>query len=230
MKISDMEVTLLDNMGDDLSIVNAARVSFDKESEYERRENSAGLPYAAVSDRDAKLIQYLARHNHWTCFGHCTTKFRIKAPIYVARQLVKHQIGLVWNEVSRRYVDSDPEFYFPDVLHARPDASIKQGSGSVHEVSEGNLDYLKESTQNAMDAYRGLIEANVAPEEARMVLPLNTMTEWIWTGSLAAWARVCNLRLAPHAQTDTKKVAKLLDKHMAVLYPIGWTALVGEKE
>ena len=154
-----MNVNLIDVMGTDLSVVNAARVSFAKESN-------------EFSDKDEKLIKYLAKHNHWSPFGHASLQFRIKAPIFVARQLVKHQVGLVWNEVSRRYVDDEPEFFIPDQWRSRPENS-KQGSG------EEIIIYNIESTmQFVKQTYQNLLKANVAPEMARMVLPQNMYTEW----------------------------------------------------
>lgn len=215
-----MKVTLIDHMGSDLSVVNAARVSFAKESQ-------------EFSSADAKLIKYLAAHNHWTVFGHCFATFRVKAPIFVARQLAKHQVGLVWNEESRRYIDSEPEFWFPKVWRGRPEGSIKQGSaGEVKEVNIRNYGVVptgcavEEFTPVALSLYNDLLASGVAPEQARMVLPLNTMTEWIWSGSLAAWARVCKLRLDPHAQVETREIAGIIDSHLGNLFPVSWKELM----
>lgn len=200
-------------MGSDLSVVNAARVSFDKISE-------------KFSDKDEKLIQYLAKHNHWSPFAHCFISFRISAPIFVARQLVKHQVGLSWNEVSRRYVDSEPEFYFPKEWRGKPE-NAKQGSSGKIELPDDNDDYYISSTINAnLNLYSYLLEIGVAPEQARMVLPLNTMTEWIWSGSLYAFARVCNLRLDPHSQLESQEVAQQIYSCLKALYPISAEALV----
>lgn len=224
MKTSPMKVTLLDHMGSDLTVVNAARVSFDKESKWDYEDN--GL-YAEpfLAEKDAKLIGYLAKHNHWTCFGHCFAQFRIKAPIFVARQLVKHQVGLVWNEVSRRYVDREPEFWFPDVWRGRPEGSMKQGSSGVVQHNMYVNDQAKQVVNLSLEVYNEMLNVGVAPEQARMVLPLNTHTEWYWSGSLAAWARVCKLRLDPHAQAETAEVAKLIDAEMEKLFPVSWKAL-----
>ena len=192
MKVVKQQVTLLDTMGTDLSIVNAARVSFDKESDWE------GLRYK-LSEKDAKLIRYLAKHNHWSPFSHATASFRVKAPIFVARQLAKHQVGFSWNEVSRRYVDSEPEFFLPEGWRERAE-NVKQGS------SDKLVDFLPpdpyDTTLLALNAYESLLKAGVCPEQARMVLPQNTMTEWIWTGSVYGWARMCKLRLDSHTQTE----------------------------
>lgn len=228
-KKAEIEVTLVDSMGSDLSIVNAARVSFDKTSEwavgYPSEDNGNGKK---LSERDAKLINYLAKHNHWTPFGHVFASFRVKAPFFVARQLGKHQVGLVWNEVSRRYVDGEPEFYIPDTLRGRA-KNVKQGSSlnAVETPGAGlhypGIDYLVET---ALTAYKGLLNDGVAPEQARMVLPQNTMTEWIWSGSLAAWARVCKLRMDPHTQLETGSVAWKIAEHLQELYPVSFKALL----
>lgn len=200
-------------MGDDLSVVNAARVSFDKESIY-------------LDDRDKKLLKYLARNNHWTPFGHTALSYRIKAPLFVARQLGKHQVGLVWNEVSRRYVISEPEFYMPISLR-RMAANVKQGSDDVPvATSDKLLAEVRETTEQALAMYKTLLARGVCPEQARMVLPQHTMTEWIWTGSLAAFARVCNLRLDPHTQQETRAVAAGIYKHAEEKFPHSWDALM----
>jgi thymidylate synthase (FAD) len=208
MKTTDIKVELLDYMGSDLTVANVARVSFDKKSE-------------ELSGKDVGLINYLATHDHWSPFAHCFAQFRIKAPIFVARQLVKHQVGLSWNEVSRRYVDSEPEFYVPKELHLRAE-NVKQGSSdetvkrfSVEDVSEECLWH-----------YNLLLRSKVAPEEARMVLPLNTMTEWVWSGSLMAFARVCKQRLDPHAQRACREVAEQIDQRLRHLFPESMAALL----
>ena len=174
MNFVPMKVTLLRTSGTDLDVVNAARVSFEKESE-------------EFSTADASLIRYLARHNHWTPMAHVGATFRIKAPIFVARQLGKHQVGLVWNEVSRRYVDNEPEFFRPDSWRGRAE-SVKQGSGGDLDSVTHHLagTYLVRNTAGALRDYNRLLDLGVCPEQARMILPQNTMTEWIWTGSLAA--------------------------------------------
>lgn len=213
------EVTLVDWMGTDLTVANAARVSFSKESEFDGLGN--------LLSKDVKLIYYLAKHNHWTPFGHVQAQFRIKAPVYVARQLVKHQVGLVWNEVSRRYVDDAVEFFFPH-WRRRPDSSIKQGSGEEFDTAR-QVDFgawAVQSCRDAYETYKDLLDNDVAPEQARMVLPLNHATEWYWTGSVAAFARVCKLRLDPHAQKETAEVAVEIDKALREVYPVSWSALM----
>lgn len=228
MKISEQRVEYLDHMGSDLSVVNAARVSFAKESKWIDEQPEECPSVLRLSEQDQKLINYLAKHNHWSPFAHTTISFRIKAPIFVARQLVKHQIGLVWNEVSRRYVDDEPEFYFPKVWRGRP-VNAKQGSSGIIDPAQpvGDLDVYSQAIVNkTLELYSDLLEAGVAPEQARMVLPQNTMTEWIWTGSLMAFARVCKLRLDPHAQQETQEVAAFLAGYCENLFPHSWKALM----
>lgn len=215
---SQMSAVLIQQMGGDLSVVNAARVSFAKQS-------------FSVTEADKKLIRYLAKHNHWTPFGHASATFLIKAPIFVARQLVKHQVGLVWNEVSRRYVDDEPEFWLPETVRGRA-ANVKQGSDD--NLSPATQDdarrAIETATQASLESYRELLRAGVAPEQARMVLPQNTLTEWWWTGSLAAWARVCQLRLDPHAQAETSEVALLISEQMGKAFPVSWSALMDDQQ
>jgi thymidylate synthase (FAD) len=230
-------------MGSDLSVVNAARVSFHKTSEWEPvRTVEFGMAQLKpegvmfnyehgeirLSAKDQKLIAYLAKHNHWTPFAHAFLSFRIKAPIFVARQLVKHQVGLAWNEVSRRYVDDEPEFYFPDVWRGKP-VNAKQGSDG--EVDDPTIrDDVEALLSEVALLYGGLLNIGVAPEQARMVLPQNTMTEWIWSGSLAAFARVCKLRLDPHAQAETREVAQLINDLVPKEFEHSWNALLNKNE
>ena len=233
MKIAPIKVDLVDHMGTDLTVVNAARVSFDKASfwEYSTVEHPEFGPIRDehLSVADTKLIHYLAKHNHWSPFAHTSIQLRIKAPIFVARQLVKHQVGGVWNEVSRRYVDSEPEFYFPEVWRGRPTDGAKQGSSGevthVHGVLVSHGAQYAAST--ALGTYNQLIEGGVAPEQARMILPQNMMTEWYWTGSLTLFARVCKERLAPGAQAETRDVASLIAREVELLFPVSWNALMG---
>lgn len=232
MKIAQMKVDLIDHMGADLSVVNAARVSFDKESEldFEEAGHPASLRYF-LKESDAKLINYLAKHNHWSPFAHTSIQLRVKAPIFVARQLVKHQVGGVWNEVSRRYVDSEPEFWFPDQWRGRPTGSIKQGSSGVIEPLAssslmGGLWLPTDVVTLCLDQYLNLLQQGVAPEQARMILPQNTMTEWYWTGSLMFFTRVCRERLAPGAQLETREVAEMIAEKIAPLFPVSWSALM----
>lgn len=227
MKIAEQSVQLIESMGSDLSVVNAARVSFAKESDWEYQgthpqNNYTNNEIKVLSEKDAKLISYLARHHHWTPFAHAFLSFRIKAPIFVARQLVKHQVGLAWNEVSRRYVDDEPEFWFPKEWRKRAE-SAKQGSSDEVVVTGGAA---KLAATEALECYDYLLEIGVAPEQARMVLPQNTMTEWIWSGSLAAFARVCKLRLDPHAQKETQEVAQMINDLVPQEFEHSWKALL----
>ncbi len=219
------EVTLIDTMGSDLTVVNAARVSFAKESKWSGYSIDCAEP--VLKDADAKLIKYLAKHNHWTPFGHITATFRIKASIFVARQLVKHQVGLVWNEESRRYIDDTPAF-FGIKWRQRPDGSIKQGSGAeFDEVMQNHFNrMLEQHVVNSVELYEFYLAQGVAPEQARVVLPLNTATEWYWTGSVAAWSRVCKLRLDSHAQKETAEVADEINIRLSEQFPVSWAALI----
>ena len=197
-----MDVNFIDKLGSDLSVVNAARVSFAKIKE-------------KLDEKDDKLIKYLAKWGHWSPFAHAFLSFRIKAPIFVARQLVKHQVGLSWNEVSRRYVDDQPEFYIPTMWRKRPDKSIKQGS-SKEEVPYDITHMLNV----AETTYKDMLEEDIAPEMARMVLPQCMVTEWIWSGSVYAFSRVCNLRNKSNAQVETRVVTQQIAKHMEDHFPI----------
>ncbi len=213
-----MRVELIDTLGTDLTVVNAARVSFNKE-------------HSQFEDSDEKLIRYLAQHGHWTPFGHPQLQFRISSPIFVARQLVKHQIGLVWNEVSRRYVDYEPELYVvPQGQWRGKPVNAKQGSTGFMDISAFDDSNIKILNDFAKELYQSLLDQGVAPEQARMVLPLSTYTEWYWTGSLAAFARVCNLRLTPDAQEETQEIARQISEYCARMFPISWKYLVQYKE
>ncbi len=222
MKISDCKVTLVDSMGTDLSVVNAARVSFDKKSQFMYDDDDPTVEY--LDNKDVKLIKYLYTHNHWTPFAHTCLSFRIKAPIFVARQLGKHQVGLVWNEVSRRYVDDEPEFFFPKKWRGKP-LNSKQGSAGDFDPNQPlyNLDiWSKGICSRSLDIYEQLITDGLCPEQARMFLPQNMMTEWIWTGSLFAFIRVCKLRLDPHTQKETQDVVQDIADVIAQKFPETW--------
>ena len=206
-----MEITLIDRMGTDLSVVNAARVSYSKTKD-------------VFDAKDEKLIKYLAEHEHWSPFAHASMQFRIKAPIFVARQLVKHQVGLVWNEVSRRYVDFPPELYRPEAWRGRP-VNSKQGSDGTVELGQ-TIDHNLETTmESCLILYNTMIEKGVAPEQARMVLPQSMMTEWYWSGTVYAFARVCNLRCKPDTQKETQDVANVIDKLADEAFPYCWKYL-----
>jgi thymidylate synthase (FAD) len=171
-----------------------------------------------------KLLKYLANNNHHTPFGHCFLSFRIKAPIFIVRQLAKHQVGLCWNEVSRRYVDEEPEFFFPKKWRGKP-LNSKQGSTGEFDPNqpEYNLDmWSRTICVNALDLYQKCIKDGLAPEQARIFLPQNMMTEWIWSGSLLAFMRICNLRLDSHTQKETQDVAKDIAIHLEKEFPESW--------
>ena len=226
-----MEVALIDHMGTDLSVVNAARVSFSKESDWESITPAGPVP-GVLKQSDEKLIKYLAKHNHWTPFGHCSVSFRIKAPVFVARQLGKHQVGLVWNEVSRRYVDSQPEFYFPKKWRGKP-TDKKQGSSEeeveinpVTGTGPSLVDDYEQAIKRCMWAYDQLLRKEVAPEMARMVLPQSMFTEWYWTGSLIAFSRVCSLRIKEDVQEETRDIAQMIDVECEKLFPVSWVQLM----
>lgn len=212
-----MQVTLIDSMGSDERVVNAARVERDKEVLY-------------LQPRDENLISYMAKHGHWTPFAHCVATFHIKAPIFVRAQLAKHTVGLVMNEVSRRYITDEPEFYTPSEWRGAS-KTRKQGSEGTVELSESDERAIYLLEQDALSLYKKLIEEDgVAPEMARMYLPQNTYTEWYWTGSLAAFARVYNLRVSPDAQHETQLIALGIGDHLKYRFPISWAALTGEYE
>jgi len=217
-----IDATLIDYMGTDLSVVNAARVSFGKKSGW-AKFTAGHADKGVLHDKDRKLIHYLAEHKHFSPFGHCFASFHIKAPIFVARQLVKHKF-LRWNEISRRYVDSKPEFYEPDEWRGKS-KDKKQGSEGVVQV------YMDQSMQwyRQFVAYENLINNGVCPEQARMVLPQSMMTEWYWSGSLDAFADMCNLRCTGDTQLETRLVANQICDSMKELFPVSWFALRLEK-
>lgn len=230
MKVSDIEVTLVDHMGTDLSVVNAARVSFAKESEwiyleaFPKIERGIQGPIMVLREEDRKLINYLAKHKHYSPFNHTFITFRIKAPIFVARQLVKHEY-MPWNEVSRRYVDDEPEFYIPDVIHERV-KNVKQGSGDVLDISDIIRKDIESYTKTSLEMYTYLLDSGVSPEEARIVLPHNLMTEWIWSGTLKAFHKMLTLRLDAHTQGATRIVAEKVAPVIEDLFPVSFPALM----
>jgi thymidylate synthase (FAD) len=207
-------VELLHVMGDDLMIVNAARVSFAKES-------------LEFNDNDAKLVTYLAKHNHISPFFHPQAQFRIKMPIFVAREWYRHQIGFARNEVSRRYVDTPPECWIPDATELRQrDPKIKQGS---KESPVENCNFLHGAiayqVRESINLYEQLLDQEVAPEIARTVLPQSMYTEFIETGSLAAYARLYKLRTSSDAQREIQKYAHMVGNELSKKFPVAWAAL-----
>ena len=212
-----IEVTYIDHMGSDLSVVNAARVSFGKQSDWMPRVHN-GEP-KVLQFKDDKLIKYLAKHKHYSPFNHTFVTFHVKAPIFVARQLQKHEY-MPWNEISRRYVDNKPELYEPDVWRGRS-ADKKQGSeGEVK--SNANVFYYN---TKALMLYNQQLDEGVSPEQARMHLPQSMMTEWYWSGTMKAVHKMCSLRCKPDTQLETQIVANHIDEEMAKLFPVSWEAL-----
>lgn len=207
-----MEVKLVNSSGGDLSVVNSARVSFAKEVE-------------DMDTKDVGLIRYLAEHRHDTPFRHNFVQLRCKVPLFLARQLMKHQAGLTWNEESRRYIDSTPEFYMPDVWRSRPDGSVKQGSGEAHPESDYIKGWWDATLKDVLTGYERLIEGGVAPEMARMILPQNMMVNFIWSGNLLAFHHVYSLRSGDGAQEEAVVFAKLLKEAIEPAFPISWEAL-----
>lgn len=204
---AEIKVDYVDHMGTDLTVVNSARVSFNKRKE-------------KFEEQDEKLISYLAKNAHWSPFAHTSIQLKVIAPIFVARQLVKHQVGGVWNETSRRYVSDNPSFYIPEQWRGKPLNSKQGSSDSI--IENINIDAFVNSS---ISLYNELLEKGVAPEMARMVLPQNMMTEWYWTGSLVFWDRVCKQRLDNHSQKETQMVAQQIDKICARLFPVSWRHL-----
>lgn len=223
--MADISVQYIDHLGDDLRVVNAARVSFNKEA-------------AEFGEKDGKLLRYLAKHNHWTPFSHPMITLRENVPIFVARQRFKHIVGFTYNEVSRRYVDDAPEFYHPKGWRSRPEGSVKQGSGEAlvdnllrddgyqaGVYSQSCDDAYQEVICTSICLYNDLLSANVAPEMARMVLPQSMMTSYYVTGSLAAFARAYKQRIDDHAQKEIQDLAKHWDEIIRPLFPQAWEAL-----
>ena len=231
-------VQYVSHMGDDLTVANAARVSFNKETEWDideaakKRLIDSGSVYhesdlRVLSVKDTKLIQYLAKHNHWTPFAHPQITLRVKAPISIRTQLFKHKQGFVENEISRRYVSDGPAIYNPR-WRSSPTNGAKQGSEDFLECGDNyntcNTVYDM-AIREAIIAYNTLLARGVAPEQARFVLPQGTYTEWWWTGSLAAYARVCKLRSDSHAQWEVQQYADAIGKVVSNLFPVSWQAL-----
>ncbi len=207
----------IDHLGSDITVVNSARVSFNKESQF---ENTGEL-----SAKDVKLIGYLAKHNHFTPFTHPQITLRETVPIFVARQRFKHVVGFTYNEVSRRYVDEEPEFYYPTEWRSRPESSVKQGSGGTHPGNLGWKVLYQQKISEAGELYKLMVQDGVAPEQARMVLPQSMLTSYYVTGSLAAFARAYKQRKDAHAQREIRDLASEWEKIIAPLYPVSWNAL-----
>ena len=217
-----IEVTYKGHMGNDLTVCNAARVSFGKETEWDYEESDAYSFKQHLKTKDRKLIQYLAKHKHISPFGHCFASFHVKAPVFVARQLVKHKF-LRWNEISRRYVDSEPEFYMPRSWRGRSEDKKQGSSGEWYdEDTDISVGYCYTA---CLDTYKELLDEGICPEQARMVLPQSMMTEWYWSGSLDAFADMCNLRCKGDTQAETQYVAWDINYEMTKLFPVSWRSL-----
>lgn len=247
-----MKAEYIDHMGSDLTVANAARVSFDKESTWDyygtdpygnpfqltkeqQAEHDLHRCEKRLSEKDTKLIGYLSRNGHWTPFAHPQISIRETVPIFVARQRFKHMIGFTYNEVSRRYVDDTPEFFVPEVWRSRPDGSVKQGSGegAIHtlvddDIEQGINTMYEDLIDHAQRLYAVMLDNNVAPEQARMVLPQSMYTSYWVTGSLAAWARAYKQRIDSHAQKEIQDLAKQWGEIIEPLYPVAWKALTEE--
>ena len=215
-----MQTELISCLGTDLTVVNAARVSFDKESDWEVNHSVR----QELSSKDAALIRYLAKHRHMSPFGHCFASFHVKAPVFVARQLVKHKF-LRWNEISRRYVDTVPDFYEP-ATYRRKAEDKKQGSGESMTLSGETMRSEAKVILWAKKTYGQMIKDGVCPEQARMVLPQSTMTEWYWSGSLDAFTDMCHLRLKADTQYETQIVAAKIAEYLEDIYPVSWQELM----
>ena len=212
MQFEACKVELLETFGDDLTVVNAARVSLGKHVD-------------VFTEKDAKLIQYLVNHEHTSPFFHPQARFRLRMPIWMAREWFRHTIGFARNEVSRRYVDDLPTFYIPEAIRSRA-PNKKQGSkDDVHPADEEIRNTMQQECEHAASMYTLLLSQGVCPEQARMVLPQSMMTEFIETGSLAAYARLCKLRISPDAQKEVSDVASQVSKLLSAAFPVSWAAL-----
>ncbi|AIA83144.1 thymidylate synthase [Podophage Lau218] len=206
-----MKVELIDHMGSDLTVANSARVSFNKQKK-------------EFEDKDKGLLKYLAEHNHWTPFAHPQITLRVKAPISIRTQCFKHKIGFTENEISRRYVSDNPQFFKPTWREAPVDGA-KQGSGDIIKNPKYlDLDY-DDFCFKSKELYQSLLDSGVAPEQARFVLPQGMMTEWYWTGSLSAFARFYKQRTHKGAQSEIRELADMIGSTIAPLFPVSWEVL-----
>jgi thymidylate synthase (FAD) len=264
LQMSDIVVQYEDSMGDDLAVVNSAKVSFGKRSEWEWVESGVKAfgneSHQKLAAGDVRLINYLARGctvkdwdailaeiildkptayaladtiNHYrdmplhkSPFNHCYARFNVTAPIFVARQLVKHEY-MPWNEISGRYVEFEADFFQPHTFRAKAD-NKKQGSGEeLNAIKSAILqEIFDDAHQHAYEAYKEALLHGLCEEQARSLLPLDTQTQWVWSGSVGAISKMCKLRLAPDAQYESRLVAEAISKEMSKLYPIAWAALM----
>lgn len=218
------------HMGTDLSVVNAARVSFDKTSEgVIKWGDMDSFGYVSLervpTEADSKLISFLARHDHWTPFAHTAISLRMQAPIPIRTQCFKHKQGLVENEESRRYVSGRPQLFVPESLRSKPEGSIKQGSGDVHPDSGMWLEHYKAYCSSLIDLYEDMVADGVCPEQVRFVLPQGVEVSWVWTGNLFAFANFYKKRTDSHAQKEIQDLAKMVGDVIEPLFPVSWKAL-----
>jgi thymidylate synthase (FAD) len=214
-----LRAELISVMGDDLMVANVARVSFNKESkEFTYRKDK-------TKGSDEGIIEYLAKHNHWTPFAHPQIQLRMKAPVPIRTQCFKHKQGFVENEESRRYIESEPELFIPESFRLAPEGSKKQGSEGIHPFSDYWLGHYVRVGNDSIACYNQMIKEKVAPEQARLILPQGVYVNWIWTGSLAAFARFYNQRTDPHAQKEIQDLAKEVGVIVSKLFPVSWKAL-----
>lgn len=228
-----IKVELLDYMGSDLAVVDAARVSFNKTSTWAEvpsntPDNKPEQVVGLLKEADVKLIKFLATHDHWTPFAHTALKFRVAAPVPIRTQCFKHKIGMVENEESRRYISSTPEIFVPEFFRAKPEGSIKQGSGSNHYQSDFWVEEYFRATKYCVDVYLEMLADGVCPEQARFVLPQGAIVNWIWTGNLVSFANFYLKRIDSHAQVEVQEVAKQIGALVKEIFPVSWSALVGE--
>lgn len=223
--MSQIKAELLDYMGNDLAVVDAARVSFNKKSEWKETE-FPGIEFN-LKESDAKLINYLAKYDHWTPFAHTALKFRCSAPVPIRTQAFKHKIGMVENEESRRYISSTPEIFIPDFFRAKPEGSIKQGSAGEHPMSDYFVTSYRDLTEACVNEYLAMIGNGICPEQARFILPQGAIVNWIWTGNLVSFANFYNKRTEATAQYEVKVLAESVGKQIAELFPVSWKALTG---
>lgn len=247
-----IKAELLDYMGDDLAVVDAARVSFNKTSDWEYpasvpefadyKENDwrekcedAGFyineygGYQRLAPSDAKLIKYLADHDHWTPFAHTALKFRCSAPVPIRTQAFKHKIGMVENEESRRYISSTPEVFIPEFFRSKPEGSIKQGSGDKHSLSDDWMISYKRHIKQSVELYEEVLKDGMCPEQARFILPQGAIVNWIWTGNLVSFANFYLKRTDPNAQYEVRVLAESVGKQVENIFPVSWKALTGKE-
>lgn len=222
--MSEIKVELLDSMGDDLDVCNTARVSFAKETQWAAMEAGEGM----LASGDIKLINYLAKHDHWTPFAHTALKFRVAAPVPIRTQCFKHKVGMVENEESRRYISTTPEIFIPEFFRSKPEGSVKQGSGDIHPFSEYWKEHYTRASQECVLIYEAMLKEGVCPEQARFILPQGAIVNWIWTGNLVSFANFFNKRTDPNAQKEVQVVADLVGKEIERIFPVSWRALVGK--